>query len=304
MAKVLICDKIHEKGIDQLKNAGLEVDVKLDLTPEELKKVVQDYDAVIVRSKTKITRDIIEAMPNTKVVARAGVGLDNLDVKTATEKGIKVLNSPEAVSQSTAELTLGLILSLARLLPKADQSVKGGQWLKGKLMGHQIGGKTLGIIGFGRIGFRLAKVAKALDMRILAYDIVKNEVATKELGVEWVSLDDLLKESDVISLHTTLTPQTKGMIGKRELSLVKKSAMLVNAARGGLVDEEALFEALNSGRLAGAAVDCYAVEPPTNLKLLQLPNVICTPHIGAQTEESQRDAGIIIAQKVIDALKH
>ncbi len=303
MARVLVCDKLDEEGINLLRAAGFEVDVKLDHTPETLKEAVKDYDAVIVRSKTKITRDIIAAMERTRVVARAGVGLDNIDGAAAEGKGIKVLNSPEAVTQSTAELTLALLFALVRQVPYADLCVKGGEWPKSKLIGRELGGKTLGIIGFGRIGYIVAKVAKALGMRVLAYDVADREASMKELGVEKATFDDLLREADMITLHATLTPQSRHMIGRRELAMVKRGAILINAARGGLIDEGALREALTSSQLAGAALDVCEVEPPQKLDLICLPNVICTPHIGAQTEEAQKRASVMIAQKVIEELR-
>lgn len=299
----MICDKLDAEGITLLRVAGFEVDIKLDHTPETLKEAVKDYDAVIVRSKTKITKDIIGAMERTKVVARAGVGLDNIDAEAAKRKGIKVLNSPEAVTQSTAELTLALLFALVRQVPYADLCVKGGEWPKSKLIGRELGGKTLGIIGFGRIGYLVAKVAKALGMRVLAYDVVDRDAAMRELGVEKATFDGLLKESDIITLHATLTPQSRYMIGRRELAMVKRGAILINAARGGLIDEEALREALTSGQLAGAAFDVCEVEPPQKRDLICLPNVVCTPHIGAQTEEAQKRASVMIAQKVIEELK-
>jgi len=303
MPKVLVCDKLDEEGINLLRAAGFDVDVKLDHTPDTLKAMVKDADAVIVRSRTKITRDVIVAMDRTRVIARAGVGLDNIDVKSAEERGIKVVNSPEAVTQSTAELTLALLFALVRHVPYANSCVKAGEWPKSKLMGRELGGKTLGIIGFGRIGYTVAKVAKALGMRVLAYDVIDREATMKELGVEKATFEELLKESDAITLHATLSPQSRHMIGRRELSMVKRGALLVNTARGGLIDEEALREALISGQLAGAAFDVCEVEPPQKLDLICLPNVICTPHIGAQTEEAQRRASTIIAQKVIELLK-
>ncbi|MEM3737386.1 MAG: D-2-hydroxyacid dehydrogenase [Candidatus Bathyarchaeia archaeon] len=303
MPRVLICDKLDEEGINLLREAGFEVDVKLDHTPETLKEAVKDYDAVIVRSRTKITKEIIAAMDRTKVVARAGVGLDNIDVQAAKEKGLKVINSPEAVSQATAELSLALLFSLIRQIPYANLCIKGGEWPKSKIMGRELKGKTLGIIGFGRVGYIVAKVAKAIGMRVIAYDVVDKEAQMKELGVEKVTLEELLKDSDVISLHATLTPQSRHLIGRRELSMVKRGAILVNTARGSLVDEEALKEALTSGQLAGAAIDVCEVEPPQKFDLLRLPNVVCTPHIGAQTEEAQKHASLIIAKKVIEELK-
>jgi len=303
MAKILICDRLDEEGLELLRKSGHEVDVKLNLTPQELQHTIGSYDAVIVRSRTKITREIISAMRKTRIIARAGTGLDNIDTQAAKEKNITVLNCPEAVAQSTAELTLGLMFSVARQIPRADALVKEGKWPKGQLEGRQLSGKTLGIVGIGRIGSKVAKVAKTLGMRILAYDIVRYEELERELGAEWGSLERLLKEADVVSIHLPLTHETKGIIGAEQLAAMKPTAFLINAARGGLVDEQALLHALSSGKLAGAALDVYEVEPPTNAKLLQLPNLVCTPHIGAQTPEAQRQASLLIAEKVRDALE-
>ncbi|MFQ5763210.1 MAG: hydroxyacid dehydrogenase [Candidatus Bathyarchaeia archaeon] len=303
MAKVLICDRLDDEGVELLRKEGHEVDVKLNLTPQQLQETVTDYDAVIVRSRTKITSNIIDAMQKTRIIARAGTGLDNIDVAAAEKRKITVLNSPEAVAQSAAELTLGLMFSLARQIPQADALTKQGKWPKGQLEGHQLAGKTLGIVGIGRIGAKVALVAKALGMRIFAYDVARYEQLERELGVEWVPLDRLLKEADVVSLHLPLTSETKGIISGEQLALMKPTTLLVNAARGGLVDEQALLEALSNGRLAGAALDVYEVEPPVNMKLLQLPNFISTPHIGAQTVEAQKKASVTIAQKVRDALR-
>jgi D-3-phosphoglycerate dehydrogenase len=303
MVKVLVCDEIHEDGINLLKNANFEVDIKLGLSPEQIKEVIGNYDAVIVRSRTKITKEIIEAGTNLKVIGRVGVGLDNVDVEAAQARGIKVANTPEAVSQSVAELTIGLMLCLARQLTIADMSMKQGEWLKSKFSGRQLAGKTLGIIGFGRIGSKVARVAKALGMRVIVYDIIVNESLLREIGVEWVPLVNLLRESDVITIHVPLTSQTKGMIGEKEIASMKNGAMIVNTARGAVIDEKALLKAIKSGKLAGAVLDVYETEPPKNLELIKCQNVICTPHIAAQTEEAQREAGILLAQKVIEAFK-
>ncbi|MFQ6094932.1 MAG: hydroxyacid dehydrogenase [Candidatus Bathyarchaeia archaeon] len=302
-ARILVCDPIDEEGIRRLMEADFEVDVKLAVSSEELKEIVSDYDALIVRSRTKVTKEIIERGKRLKVIGRAGTGLDNIDVRSAEERGIIVLNTPEAAATAVAELTIGLILSLARNIPLADRSMKEGRWIKKDLRGWQLEGKTLGLIGLGNIGLRVAVIAKCLEMKIL---VTKRTPPSKELlnrlGARFVPLDDLLKESDIVSLHLPLSEETHRMIGSRELNLMKDGAYLINTSRGAIVDEEALLEALESGKLGGAALDVYGFEPPTDLRLVRLPNVVCTPHIGAQTEEAQREASIMIAGKIIDLL--
>jgi len=302
--KVLVCDPIHEEGIEKLKRAGFEVDVNPTITPEQLRKAVSNYDALIVRSRTKVTKEIIEAGKRLKVVGRAGAGLDNIDVETAERKGIIVLNSPEALAEAVAELTIGLIISLARNIPFADRTIKEGKWAKKELTGWELKDKTLGTIGLGNVGERVARIARALGMKIF---IAKRTPPTpellKELEAEFVPLKELLKRSDIVTIHVPLTPQTNRMIGANELQLMKNGAFLINTSRGAIVDEKALLEALKSGKLGGAALDVYEVEPPKDLELVKLPNVVCTAHIGAQTEEAQKVAGVMIAEKIINSFK-
>ena len=305
--KVLVCDPIHEEGIEKLKQAGLEVEVNPTISHEQLRRVVSNYDALIVRSRTKVTKEIIEAGKRLKVIGRAGVGLDNIDVQTAEKRGIIVLNTPEAPADAVAELTIGLMISLARSIPLADQTMKEGKWIKKDLLGWQLKGKTLGTVGLGNIGERVARVAKALGMKVL---ITKRTPPSaellKELEAEYIPLKDFssfLQRSDVVTLHVPLTPKTHHMIGAKELRLMKDGAFLINTSRGAVVDGEALLEALQSGKLRGAALDVYETEPPEDLALIRLPNVVCTTHIGAQTREAQRTAAILIAEKIIDSLK-
>lgn len=301
--RVLICDPIKEVGIERLREAGFEVDVRPEITPKQLNEVIQNYDVLIVRSRTKVTHALIERAGRLKVIGRAGVGLDNIDVEAAEKRGIAVLNTPEAPADSTAELTIGLILALARRIPSADSSMKEGKWLKGGLKGWQLKGKTIGLIGLGNVGLRVARLAKAFGMKILfTKRTPPSPDILQELEAEFVSLEELLRRSDIISLHVPLTNETRGMIGTREIGLMKGGAILVNTSRGAIVDEEALLEALRSGRLGGAALDVYAVEPPRDLRLIQLSNVICTPHIGAQTEEAQVEASRLVAEKIIQYL--
>jgi len=302
--KILVCDPIHEEGIEKLKQAGFEVDVKPTITPEQLTKIVSNYDAFIVRSRIKVTKELIEAGKRLRVIGRAGVGLDNIDVKTAEKKGIMVFSIPEASANAAAELTIGLIISLARSIPRADHSMKEGKWIKKQLMGWELREKTLGIIGLGNVGGRVAKIAKALGMKIL---ITKRTPPApellRELEAEFVMLKELLQRSDVVTIHVPLTPQTKHMIGAQEIQLMKKGAFLINTSRGAIVDEKALLDALKSGKLGGAALDVYEIEPPKDLSLIKLPNVICTPHIGAQTERTQRITAVSIAEKIINTFK-
>jgi len=301
--KILICDPIDESGINRLKEAGFEVDVKPNITEDQISEIIHEYDAIIVKSRVKVGREVIERGVKLKVIGRAGVGLDNIDVEAAKERGLIVLNTPEAPADSTAELTIGLILSLARMIPLADRSMKEGMWLKRRLKGWQLRGKTIGIIGLGNIGLRVARLAKAFGMKILINKRTPPDPKILEdLGAEFVSLEELLRRSDIVSLHVPLTEETRGMIGAHEISIMKDGAFIVNTSRGAVIDEEALFEALKSGKLGGAALDVYSEEPPKDLRLIKLPNVVCTPHIGAQTREAQKEVSILIAEKIIKSL--
>ena len=302
--RILVCDPIHPDGVELLKNEGFSVDLRPGISHEELREAVGGYDALIVRGRTKVNREILEAGRRLKVVGRAGVGLDNIDLGAAKEMGITVLNTPEASTEAVAELVVGLMLSLARRIPYADTAMKEGRWAKKELMGWELRGKTLGIIGFGRIGRRVSEVAYALGMRILTYDVIELPAeALRKVEARQVPLEEVLRESDVITLHVPLLPQTYHMIDEEKISMMKDGAYIVNASRGGVIDEKALLKALRDGKLAGAALDVYEVEPPTNLELIRMPNVVCTPHIGAQTEEAQRQASVQIAQKIIRELK-
>jgi D-3-phosphoglycerate dehydrogenase len=302
--KILVCDPVHEEGIEKLKQAGFEVDVNPTITPEQLTKIVSNYDALIVRSRTKVTKEIIEAGRRLRVIGRAGAGLDNIDLETAKQRGITVLSTPEALAEAVAELTIGLIISLARNIPLADRTLKEGKWIKKKLMGWQLEDKTLGTIGLGKIGERVAKIAKALGMKILITEIIPlSPELLKELETEVVPLKELLQRSDVVTVHVPLTSQTYHMIGAKEFQLMKNGAFLVNTSRGAIVDEKPLLTALKSGKIGGAALDVYEVEPPRDLELIKLPNVVCTAHIGAQTKEAQNAAASMIAEKIINSLK-
>jgi len=300
--KVLVADDISKNGVEMLKANKYEVDVRTGLKEDELVKIVKDYDVVLVRSATKVTKKIIDAS-KLKVIGRAGIGVDNIDVDAATARGILVMNAPSGNVVSTAELTVGLMFSLARKIAHADASMKKGEWKRKELKGAQVQGKTLGIIGLGRVGAEVAKRASALGMTVIAYDpLVSPEVGVR-LHVRLVPLARLLRESDFITLHTPLTAQTKDIIGRDELAVMKKGAMLVNCARGGVVNEDALFEALSEKRIAGAALDVFSSEPPTGSKLLTLENIILTPHLGATTAEAQEEVGSEIAEQVIAYLE-
>lgn len=280
--------------------AGFDVDLETSITGPELVERVKDFDAIVVRSRTKVTREVIEASGRLRAVARAGVGMDNVDLEAAKERGVEVLNSPEAPSNAVAELVLGLMLSLARRIPLGDASMKRGEWIKRRLTGFELEGKTLGIVGFGRIGYNLARKAKAMGMRVVTdASIEKLMRFVEETGAESVPLEDLLKESDFVSIHVPLRPQTRHMIGARELETMKDGAYLINAARGGVVDEDALREALVRGKLAGAALDVFENEPPEDTSLTGLENLIALPHIGAATVEAQAANSTIVAEKLI-----
>ncbi|UCE16992.1 MAG: D-2-hydroxyacid dehydrogenase [Candidatus Bathyarchaeota archaeon] len=302
--RVLVCDTIHEDGIEKLRQTEFDVDVKTTISHEELRNTVSDYNALIVRSRTKVTKEIIEAGKQLKAIGRAGVGLDNIDLETAKKRGITVLNTPEAPSEAVAELTIGLMISLARHISLADRTMKDGKWIKKKLRGWELKGKTLGVVGLGNVGEKMAKIAKAMGMKILITKRTppKPELL-RELEGEFIPLPELLQRSDVITIHVPLTPQTNHMIGAKEFQLMKNGAFFINTSRGAIVDEKALLEALQSGKLGGAALDVYETEPPTDLTLMGLPNVICTCHIGAQTKEGQRAAAILIAEKIINSFR-
>lgn len=295
--KVLIADQINEKGIDELKDIA-EVVVQTDITPEELVDSIADYDGIVVRSRTKVTREVIEASRKLKIIARAGVGVDNVDVKAATEKGIMVVNAPESTSITVAEHTIGIILSLARKIAIADKSVKDGKWEKSKFMGSELSGKTLGIIGMGRIGSQVATRCKAFNMEILVNDPYITEDVAARLGAKIVDRDTLFKDADVISIHVPLTPETRHSINQEQFKQMKDTAFIVNCARGGIINEEDLYHALVNGDIGGAGLDVFEKEPPKDNPLLNLDNLVVTPHIGASTREAQRDAAIIVAKEI------
>lgn len=301
--RIIICDAIDEIGISILKKAGLVVVYKPDVEPDELITSVRDCDVIIVRSRTKITKDIIDAAPNVKIIARVGVGLDNIDTNYAETKGIKVLNAAEAAMNAVSELVIGLMLSLCRNIPKANDGIKVGKWLKKELVGSELRGKYLGIIGVGNIGRNVGRIAKCLRMNLIGYDIFPiNQEYVREVGMIKTDLKTLLENSDFVTCHVPLTADTKHLINSETLSYMKPTAYLINTSRGEIIDEQSLFTALSEKRIAGAGLDVFEVEPPTNTELLQLSNIICTPHIAAQTKEAQELASTVIAEKVIQTL--
>ncbi len=299
--RVLICDAIGQVGIDMLQEK-CRVDIKTGLNEEQLMEVIADYDAVVVRSATKITADVIEKARRLKVIGRAGAGLDNIAMDKAKGKGIAVVNTPDANSVAVAELTMSLVLSLSRHIPRADQSMKDGKWAKKELMGIGLTGKTLGIIGMGRIGRELAKRAQAFDMKVVAFQRSVDPERYEKMGVKPVSLDVLLKKADFVSLHVPKSKETDKLIGQKELSWMKSTAYLINTARGTVIDESALLEALESGLIAGAGLDVYAKEPAVDSRLAKHPRVIATPHIAASTTDAQAAAATTVAEKIIDVL--
>lgn len=294
--KVLITDPIHDDGLKTLKKFA-EVEVATNLTNEELLERVSEFDAMIVRSSTEVRKDVLDAAKNLKLIVRAGVGLDNIDLVHAGKLGIKVENTPEAPSNAVSELTIGLMIAWARNIPEADKSLKNGKWMKSQLIGTELRDKTFGLIGTGRIGCSVSEKAKAFGMNLLGFDPIKSD-KFRDIGGEYSDLDTLLKKSDYVSLHVPLTPSTKHMIGEKEFEKMKNSAVLVNTARGAVVNEEALTEALKEGKIAGACLDVYEKDPAENKQLLNTPNVILTPHLGASSKEAQRAAGVSAAEKI------
>lgn len=298
--KVLVADAINEKGIENLKEVA-DVVVDTSITPEELLNTISEYHGIVVRSRTKVTREVIEKAANLQIIARAGVGVDNIDLDAATEKGIMVVNSPESTSITVAEHTMGLLLTLARKLSIADKSVKEGKWEKKKFMGVELRNKTLGVIGMGRIGSQVVNRCKAFEMDVLTYDPYLPEEVANQMCVTLTDLETVLKNADFITIHVPLTPETKHLISTKEFEMMKEDAFITNCARGGIIDEEALYEALVNNKIGGAALDVYEDEPPAeDSKLFELENIVLTPHIAASTKEAQRDAAIIVADEIIE----
>ncbi|HOA82886.1 MAG TPA: phosphoglycerate dehydrogenase [Thermodesulfovibrio thiophilus] len=301
--RVLVSDSISPKGIEILQKAGLEVDVKTGLKPEELKAIINQYDALIIRSATKVTAEIIEAADKLKVIGRAGTGVDNVDKVAATKRGIVVMNTPGGNTVTTAEHAIAMLFSLARKIPQANASIKAGKWEKKKFMGVELYHKTIGIIGLGRIGSEVAKRAQCMGMNVLAYDPFLSEDRAEELGITKTDLDRIFADSDFITVHTPLTAETKYLINEKTIAKMKQGVYLINCARGGIINEKDLYEAIQSGKVAGAALDVFEKEPPEEgYPLTADERVICTPHLGASTLEAQENVAVAIAEQVIDYL--
>ena len=301
--KVLICDDIAQAGIDILKRAGMSIDYKPTIDEKELISSVQEYQVIIIRGRTKLNKRIIDAANSTKVIARVGIGLDNVDIKAAEQRGIHVINASEAAMNSVAELTIGHMISLARNISHADAETKKGKWIKKDLIGTELRGKYLGIVGVGNIGRNVGRIARGLRMNLIGYDVYPiNQDFIKEVGLIITDLNTLVESSDFITCHVPLTPHTKHMFNAERFSKMKTTAYIVNTSRGEVIDENALYEALIKGRIAGAALDVFETEPPINKMLIGLSNVICTPHIGAQTKEAQELASTVIAEKIIQIM--
>ncbi|PIU47049.1 MAG: hypothetical protein COS94_08490 [Candidatus Hydrogenedentes bacterium CG07_land_8_20_14_0_80_42_17] len=299
MIKVLVSDKLSNDGLKILESAkdSISVDVKVGLTPEQLKEIIGEYDAIIIRSATKLTKDVLEKAVRLKAVARAGVGVDNVDLAFAKEKGIGVMNTPGGSTSAVAELALGMMLSLCRSIPFADASMKSGKWEKKSLIGVQLADKTLGIIGMGRIGRKLSEYARALGMTVIGYDpIVKTDLA----GIKRVELENLFESADWISLHVPMTPETKGIINDASIAKMKNGVRIINCARGGVIDEAALKCGLDSGKVAGAGLDVFEKEPPAAENIALHPKVIATPHVGAATAEAQASVSSEAAEIIIN----
>ncbi len=297
MFRVLVSDKIAQQGL-----APLLADERMEVVQKGIHQVddLASYDAILVRSGTKVTADVIEKMRGLKIIARAGVGVDNIDVAAATAKGINVVNAPSGNIVSTAEHTFAMLLALVRNIPQGHNSLKKREWNRAAFQGTELKGKTLGIIGFGRVGTELAKRAVAFEMNVLAHSRSITQERAKQFGAKAASLDELLREAHIISVHTALTEQTKGLLDAEALGKTRKGVLIINCARGGIVDETALRQFLESGHVAGAAFDVFAQEPPVDFSIIELDNVIVTPHIAASTKEAQLNVAVIVAEEILN----
>jgi len=301
---VLICDQVNTTLKEILEKNGLKVTYEPEITPEQIAEKIGTFEVVVVRSRTKMTRELVEKADKCKIIARVGIGLDNIDQEAAKEKNIRVINAVEGAITAVAELVIGLMISMAREIPRADREIRNGNWIKKELMGSELKGKYLGIVGLGNIGKRLGRLARALNMNIIGYDVIPiDDEFSKEVGLMKADLDTLLSSADYVSFHVPLLDSTHHMINAEKLKMMKNTARIINTSRGGVIDEEALYNSLKDGSLAGAALDVFEVEPATENKLITLPNFIATPHIGAQTKEAQLLAANIIAEKIIQILR-
>jgi D-3-phosphoglycerate dehydrogenase len=301
--KILISDKMSNKVEDVLKSKSIDYDIKTGLEPNELKSIIDSYDGILIRSATKLTADMLENCSNLKVIGRAGVGVDNVDLDMATKNKILVMNTPLGNLEATAELTVGLMFSLYRHIHNANTSTHEGKWEKAKFMGTELKGKTLGIVGFGNIGQRVAEICKVIGMQILTNSNSANEEVLNSFGAKKVSTEELLSSSDVLSLHTKLNDQTKNMLNKETIATMKSTSVIVNCARGGLINETDLKDALNNDVIAGAAIDVYETEPATENVMFGAKNLLLTPHLGASSKEAQSNVAIDVANQVADFLK-
>ena len=302
MPKVLISDKLSPAAVAIFRDRGIEVDLKPGLSPADLRAIIGDYDGLAIRSATKVTRELLDAAPRLKVVGRAGIGVDNVDIRSATARGVVVMNTPHGNTITTAEHAAAMMFALARQIPEASASTKAGKWEKNRFMGVELTAKTLGLIGCGNIGSIVADRAIGLKMRVMAYDPYLSDKKALELGVEKVDLDTLLGRADFITLHTPLTEATRNILSREALAKTKRGVRIINCARGGLLDEAALADAITSGHVAGAALDVFEHEPATGSPLFALDNVVCTPHLGAATAEAQENVALQVAEQMSDFL--
>jgi len=301
---VLICDRVNPILKEILEKNGLKVTYEPEITPEQIAEKIGNFEVVVVRSRTKLSRELVEKADKCKIIARVGVGLDNIDQEAAKEKNIRVINAVEGAITAVAELVIGLMISMAREIPRADREIRNGNWIKKELMGSELKGKYLGIVGLGNIGKRLGRLARALNMNIIGYDVIPiDDEFSKEVGLMKADLDTLLSSADYVSFHVPLLDSTHHMINAEKLKMMKNTARIINTSRGGVIDEEALYNSLKEGNIAGAALDVFEVEPATGNKLTTLPNFVATPHMGAQTKEAQLLAANIIAEKIIQVLR-
>ena len=304
MGKVLAADGVAKKGIDMMIAAGLEVDVKDKISAEELLATIGEYDALIVRSASKVTKEVIAAGKNLKIIGRAGVGVDNIDVPAATEQGVIVINSPGGNTTAATEHTMGMMLAMCRHIPIANETTQKGEWNRKKYTGIELKGKTLGIVGLGRIGAGIAKRAQAFEMETIGYDPYITEERAKSMGVEVVDLEGIIAKADIVTVHMPLTPETRGMFNAENIARMKKGVRFVNCARGGIIDEQALADAVKSGQVAGAVVDVFTSEPLAEDNPLRgVPGIVITPHLGASTVEAQIGVSVDVSEGVIACLK-
>jgi D-3-phosphoglycerate dehydrogenase len=300
MKKILISDSLSAEGIAIFKKTpGIEVDVRTKMTPDELKAVIGDYDGLVIRSNTKVTQEVIDCAGKLGVVGRAGIGLDNVDIPAASKRGIVVMNTPGGNAVTTGEHAIAMMLSLVRMIPQATASMKAGQWEKSKFTGHEFMNKTLGIVGIGRVGSIVADRAHGLKMKVIAYDPFIAPDAAEKMGITLATLNEVYRQADIITVHTPMTKETRGLINASAFAKMKNGVYIVNCARGGIVSEKDLYDALVSGRVAGAALDVFEEEPSKNMALIALDNVICTPHLGASTDEAQINVAIAVAEQIV-----